>query len=155
MRYFGGWDNSIGLKVVLVYTTQRFLIHKVCYQPQTFDPGPTPWDRDTLSDVSLTSVESPLYRSRIPFYCFGFGPGFLCLFYGRVAKRMDHALLASSGDPLALGSGSEWGDEVIVPDPLLMFCAGALTHPIEKRKRIDKRRTRARMCIQSSYLGTE
>jgi len=38
---------------------------------------------------------------------------------------MDHALLASSGDPLALGSRSEWGDEVIVPDPLLMFCVRA------------------------------
>ena len=39
---------------------------------EPFDPGPTPGDHDTLPDVSLASVESPLYRSRIPFYCFGF-----------------------------------------------------------------------------------
>ena len=58
----------------------RFTVHRDFFNTyikfgtrKECDPGPSPGDDDdeTFLDGSLASVESPVCRSRIPFYCFG------------------------------------------------------------------------------------
>ena len=78
------------------------------------------------------------------------------LFYGRavISETDGSRTTSSSPNPLALGSGSEWGGEegVTVPDPLLMFCAGCIERKKEKEK---GKRTRAQPCCVDVPRGNE
>ena len=109
------------------------------------DPGPSPGDDETFLDVSLASVESPVYRSRIPFYCFGCELIFVVIL--RQGRRMDHGLLAPlTRRWVSSGSGGESGDDVTVPDPLCVRCRVQL-----RERRCIERYTRTR--IHTAYSG--
>lgn len=113
-----------------VYSTQRFFFNTYIKfgTRKECDPGPSPGDDETFLDVSLASVESPVYRSRIPFYCFGCDLIFRGYFTAGGMKRCetDGSCVASSADPSSVlfGSGGESGDDVTVPDPLCVRADG-------------------------------